>query len=156
MSGEELIKALRQIKKLAGHEARLNAAKQEIAERWSGVPPDAVGWRIESVEKMMPDSHKRETSMEIAVLLGEIEGRLMVDDSIRGRNYEKAPKNGGLATAELRRNEKLSRADEAGRIWDSLKTVSERNRAAIIAKRMNIESRTVREYLRLIGKTKAD
>lgn len=154
-AGEKLINVLRQIKKVSGHEARLEQAKQEIAERWNGTPPDGVGWRIEDIEKMMPDRHKRETSREIAVLLGEIEGRLMVDYAIRGRNYADTPESGGRATAELRNNEKRTRAMEARRIWGELIDVPERNRASIIARRMGCKPRTVRDYLSLT-KTKAE
>jgi hypothetical protein len=97
--GGKLLKQLRLIKKIAGHEARLEQARQEIAERWNGKPPDDIEWRVENIDKMMPDSHKRETSREIAVLLGEVEGRLMVDYAITGEKVLKGASDGGKKTA---------------------------------------------------------
>jgi hypothetical protein len=98
--GEKLLKRLRLIKKIAGHEARLAQARHEIAERWNGKPPDDIEWRVENIDKMMPDRHKRETSREIAVLLGEVEGRLMVDYAIIGEKVRKGASDGGKRTAK--------------------------------------------------------
>lgn len=59
---------------------------------------------------------------------------------------------GGGATAKARKAEKAVAAQEAARIWDSLTTIPERNRAAVVAHRMGVSEPTARTYLREAGR----
>lgn len=62
--------------------------------------------------------------------------------------------DGGRTTAEQRQHDREQAAKEAARIFDSLTSMSPRNRAAVIAQRMGLSATTVRGYLRDTGKTK--
>ncbi|OOC11332.1 hypothetical protein [Thioalkalivibrio halophilus] len=55
---------------------------------------------------------------------------------------------GGETTAELRKEEAEETRRKIVEIWHSLTTIQERNRAAVIAKRVGLTARQVREHLK--------
>lgn len=140
---KKLFKQLRLIKKIAGHEARLELARQEIAERWNGTPPYDVERRIECIDKMMPDSHKRETSREIAVLLGEVEGRLMVDYAVSGEKSLRGASEGGDERNKEYQVTRLLYQSEVDRLHKANSNLSWEDIKKLTAAKFNVCSKTI-------------
>lgn len=58
----------------------------------------------------------------------------------------------GETTAQIKKAKRAEAAQNAARLWDSLKTIPKHNRASVIAKRMGVSEPTARSYLRETGR----
>jgi hypothetical protein len=78
----------------------------------------------------------------------------LLDGLKRIIDLENQTSGGGKATAEIKKNEKKELQEEITRIWNTLDTnrdIEERNRAGIIADRLNITPQTVRRHINVLN-----
>lgn len=109
-------------------------------------------------ERIGPKQRESRREAYFAILLGYLYGRLTkpgkraISESaaVHIRDYQAQIKRrqGGRSSAEIKRAETALRMAKAKRIWDELLASGrpERGLASIVAKRMNLTAKTIREW----------
>ena len=127
---------------------------------WGDNPAPEVAALIQAVERMLIDGKAELKALHLLKDLDHRQTLRMWDhdpDTVAGEKTRRERKGGGDTTAEKRKQERKDRVTEAVKLWDDMENARrsgapKHNRAAIIAKKMNLSDATVRGYLHEAGR----